>query len=156
MKKFFDKIKKDYKYKKAGTGRRLDEERVVTPQTSSTVNFPVVNLGWAATFLNKKQQLSSLLNFHYLTDLEVFQPPTSVCTPEINLPKFQSTGSTGSASREYGTSAANAQAAAAAIARLEKKMMPKSASSMNKATLRAAREQNAQAKQVYEHKITFP
>jgi len=94
MKKFFDKIKKDYKYKKAGTGRRLDEERVVTPQTSST-----------------------------------------------------STGSTGSASREYGTSAANAQAAAAAIARLEKKMMPKSASSMNKATLRAAREQNAQAKQ---------
>jgi len=94
MKKFFDKIKKDYKYKKAGSGRRLDEERVVTPQSSST-----------------------------------------------------STGSTGSASRENGTSAANAQAAAAAIARLEKKMMPKSASSMNKATLRAAREQNAAAKQ---------
>ena len=37
MKKFFDKIKKDYKYKKAGSGRRLDEERVVTPQSSSTV-----------------------------------------------------------------------------------------------------------------------
>ena len=40
MKKFFEKIKKDYKYKKAGTGRRLDEERPqVTPKSSSTVNL---------------------------------------------------------------------------------------------------------------------
>ena len=42
MKKFFEKIKKDYKFKKAGTGRRLDEERQVTPKASSTVYLRVM------------------------------------------------------------------------------------------------------------------